>query len=352
MGIIKEVFGQNSKGETVYSFTVTNGNGTKMKVIELGAALQSLETADREGKLSDVVLGYDNVGQYETGNGENFGVVIGRIANRTKDARFTINGVEYNLAKNNGENNLHSGPDSYSRRRWEGEAADNERGQAVCFSLVSPDGDQGMPGELHVSITYILTEDDSVILEYEGVSDADTVVNLTNHSYFNLAGHSSGTVYEQKMWLAADEFTPSDAELIPTGEYRSVKGTPMDFTEPKAIGADINADYEPLVLAGGYDHNFVLKNNGEVELAGSLYDEKSGRYMEVFTQMPGMQIYTGNFLNGSSRGKEDCCYEKHGGVCFETQFFPDAVNNKAFKSSVVKAGVPFKYITVYKFSTK
>ena len=352
MGIIREVFGHDSHGATVYSYTVTNDHGTRIRLIEMGAALQSLEVADRDGNFADVVLGYDNVAQYETANGENFGVVVGRNANRIKDARFMIKGKEYKLAKNSGENNLHSGPDGYSSRRWESEIADNERGQAVRFSLVSPDGDQGMPGELHVSVTYILTDDDSVILEYEGVAGDDTIVNLTNHSYFNLAGHASGTVYDQKMWLAASEFTPSDASLIPTGEYRSVKGTPMDFTEPKAIGEDINADYEPLIIAGGYDHNFVLDNKGEVELAGSLYDEKSGRFMEVFTQMPGIQIYTGNFLSGKVRGKDNCCYGRRSGVCFESQFFPDSVNNMAFESPVAKAGVPFDFVTIYKFSVK
>lgn len=352
MGIIREIFGHDSKGENVYSYTITNGSGMTIRVIELGAALQSVETADRDGRYADVVLGYDNVKQYETGNSENFGVVVGRNANRIKDAKFMIKGKEYKLAKNDGENNLHSGPDGYSSRRWESEIVEDERGQAVRFSLVSPSGDQGMPGELDINVTYILTEDDSIILDYEGVAGDDTIVNPTNHSYFNLAGHNSGTVYDQKIWLDADEFTPSDSGLIPTGEYRSVKGTPMDFTTPKAIGQDIGADYEPLILAGGYDHNFVLKNKGEVELAGSLYDEKSGRYMEVYTQMPGLQIYTGNFLSGKSRGKDDCYYDKRDGVCFETQFFPDSVNNMAFESPVVQAGVPFDFVTIYKFSVK
>ena len=352
MGIIREVFGHDSKGENIYSYTITNESGMTIRVIELGAALQSVETADRNGKYADVVLGYDNVKQYETGNGENFGVVVGRNANRIKDAKFMIKGKEYRLAKNDGENNLHSGPDGYSRRRWDSEIVEDERGQAVRFSLVSPAGDQGMPGELDINVTYILTEDDSIILDYEGVAGDDTIVNPTNHSYFNLAGHNSGPVYDQKIWLDADEFTPSDSGLIPTGEYRSVKGTPMDFTTPKAIGQDINADYEPLILAGGYDHNFVLKNNGEVELAASLYDENSGRYMEVYTQMPGLQIYTGNFLSGKSRGKDDCYYDKRDGVCFETQFFPDSVNNMAFESPVVQAGVPFDFVTIYKFSVK
>lgn len=352
MGIIKEVFGHDSHGEKVYSYTVTNEHGTRMRVIEIGAALQSLEVADRDGNFADVVLGFDNVEQYEKENGANFGAVVGRNANRIKNGHFVINGKEYQLAINDGRNNLHSGPDGYSSRKWSSEIVEDERGLAVRFSLISPDGDQGMPGELHISAMYVLTEDDSVILEYEGVAGEDTIVNPTNHSYFNLAGHASGTVYNQEMWLAAKEFTPSDSGLIPTGEYRSVKGTPMDFTEPKPIGRDIEADYEPLVLAGGYDHNFVLDNKGEVELAASLYDRGSGRYMEVFTQMPGIQIYTGNFLSGKVRGKDNCCYGRRSGVCFESQFFPDSVNNMAFESPVAKAGVPFDFVTIYKFSVK
>lgn len=352
MSIVRELFGRNSRNEAIYSFTIVNGNGTTMRVIELGAALQSLKVADREGELNDIVLGYDNAEQYENGNGFYLGVVVGRSANRIKDGRFMIKGKSYQLEKNDGPNNLHSGPDGYSRRRWEGQIVDDERGQAVCFSIISPDGDQGMPGRLDLSVTYILTEDDSVILEYEGVAGEDTIVNPTNHSYFNLAGHSSGTVYGQKVWVDADEFTPSDEGLIPTGEYRSVSGTPLDFRVPKTIGQDINSDYEQLVRAGGYDHNYVLKNKGNVELVASLEDEKSGRYMEVYTDMPGMQLYTGNFLSGKVRGKDDCYYGKGGGVCFESQYFPDSVNNMAFESPVVSAGVPFEYVTIYKFSVR
>ena len=200
MGIIKEVFGHDSHGEKVYSYTVTNEHGTRMRVIEIGAALQSLEVADRDGNFADVVLGFDNVEQYEKENGANFGAVVGRNANRIKNGHFVINGKEYQLAINDGRNNLHSGPDGYSSRKWSSEIVEDERGLAVRFSLISPDGDQGMPGELHISAMYVLTEDDSVILEYEGVAGEDTIVNPTNHSYFNLAGHASGTVYNQGIY--------------------------------------------------------------------------------------------------------------------------------------------------------
>lgn len=352
MSIVRELFGYSSRNEAVYSYTVVNDNGTTMRLIEIGAALQSLKVADREGRFEDVVLGYDNLEQYEKGNGCYLGVVVGRNANRIKDGRFMINGKVYQLEKNDGANNLHSGSNCYSNRRWEGQIVEDERGQAVCFSLTSPDGDQGMPGRLDISVTYILTDDDSVILEYEGAAGEDTIVNPTNHSYFNLAGHASGTIYEQKVWIDADEFTPSDEGLIPTGEFRSVSGTPLDFRVPKTIGQDIDSDYDQLVRAGGYDHNFVLKNKGNVELVASLEDEKSGRYMEVYTDMPGMQLYSGNFLTGKVRGKDDCYYGKRTGVCFESQYFPDSVNNMAFESPVVSAGVSFEYVTIYKFSVK
>lgn len=352
MSIRKEIFGKNGRGECIASYIMTNENGLELTVIELGAALQSLKAPDRKGQLADVVLGYDNVGQYEKGNSDNLGVVIGRNANRIKDGRFVINGKEYQLAKNDGGNNLHSGPEGYSSRKWDSRIVEDERGAAVCFSLNSPDGDQGMPGELDVSVTYVLTEDNDVIIEYDGVAGEDTVVNMTNHSYFNLAGHSAGDVYSQLVWIDADEFTPSDGGLIPTGEYRSVKGTPLDFTVPKPVGQDIHSDYEQLVRANGYDHNFVLKNQGELALVASLEDQASGRFMEVYTELPGLQLYSGNFLNGKVRGKENCYYRKGAGICFESQFFPDSVNNMAFESPVVEAGVPFNFVTVYKFSVR
>ncbi len=349
MGITKEVFGK-SNGKLVHKYVLTNENGMQLTLIEMGAVIQSLCVPDKDGKLADVVLGFDNLSQYEKENGDNHGAVVGRNANRIKDAKFVIKGKEYTLVANDGKNNLHSGPDMYSTRIWDSESFEDEEGLGVTFSLVSHDGDQGMPGQLDVTVTYVLTPDNAVVIEYDGVAGDDTIVNMTNHTYFNLAGHNSGDVLNQKVWIDADEFTPGDAGLIPTGEYRAVKGTPMDFNEPKTIGQDIDADYEPLVTAKGYDHNYVLKTTGEdIELVAKLIDERSGRTMEVYTDLPGMQLYTGNFLDGTHVGKGGYAYKKRDGVCFETQFFPDAVNNMAFESPVVDAGVPFNFVTVYKF---
>lgn len=351
MSMKKENFGTDKHGNPVASYTITNKNGMSVTVIELGAALQAVRVPDRSGNMADVVLGYDDVAHYENNEGY-LGVVVGRSANRIKKGRFTINGKEYQLEINDGENNLHSGADGYQCRRWDSETVADERGEGVRFSLVSPDGDQGMPGRLEMSATYILTEDNSVVIVYSGVSDADTIVNPTNHSYFNLAGHDSGDICAQKAMINADAFTPSGADLIPTGEFRSVKGTAMDFTEAKPIGQDIDSGYEPLVAPGGYDHNFVLKNGGKMELAASLYDEASGRYMEMFTMMPGMQFYTGNGLNRQGCGKGGCSYGRRGGVCFESQFIPDSINNPAFESPLLRAGEPFEYTTIYRFTTK
>lgn len=350
MSIQKEIFGTDKNGKEVASYTVTNAAGTSMTVIEMGAALQSLCVADRGGKRADVVLGYDNLQQYESANYSYLGVVVGRSANRIKNGHFVIDGKEYQIEKNDGPNNLHSGRNGYHCRRWDSETISDERGEGVRFTLVSPDGDQGMPGELTLSASYLLTEDNRVILTYSGTADADTIVNPTNHSYFNLAGHDSGSICGQKVWIAAEEFTPSGPDLIPTGEFRKVAGTVMDFTTPKPIGQDIDAP--ELAGAGGYDHNYALKNNGRLELAASLTDEASGRHMDVYTMMPGMQFYTGNNLGAGVRGKDGAAYGRRGGVCFESQFIPDSVNNPAFTSPVVKADVPFEYVTVYQFSVK
>ena len=349
MSIVKKLVGTTTKNQNVYSYTITNSNNMSITLLELGASIQSLKVPDKNGVIKDVVLGFDNVLQYEKENSANFGVCVGRNANRIGNAHFVINGKEYDIAKNDGPNNLHSGPDGYSSRKWASEEFTDEEGQGVIFSLKSPNMDQGYPGNLEVTVTIVLTEDNSVILEYDGVSDEDTIFNMTNHSYFNLAGHDSGKVYDHVVWIDADEFTPGDAGLIPTGEFADVTGTPMDFRTPKTIGQYINQDYVPLKEAGGYDHNYVLKTNSEdIELVAYIKDPVSGRKMEVYTDLPGMQMYTGNFLNGE-KGKDGAHYSPRDGVCFETQFFPDAINKMQFESPVIEAGVPCNYVTVYNF---
>lgn len=352
MSIKKELFGQDSKGREVLAYTIINKNGMSIKVTDIGAALVSVYAPDRNGELADVVLGYDNVASYETGNDVWLGVTVGRSANRIKDAKFTIDGQTYELAKNDGPNNLHCGPDSYAFRKWDSLIIPDDRGEAVRFSILSPDGDQGMPGELKMDVTYVLSNDNEVIIEYTGFSNKKTIINPTNHSYFNLGGHNSGSIVDHKVYIKAARFTPATSESIPTGEYREVAGTPMDFTTAKTIGRDIEMDDEQLKFAGGYDHNFALDNEGRFELVATLEDEKSGRFMEVFTALPGMQLYTGNFLNGKNMGKGGYCYQRREGVCFESQFFPNSVNEPKFVSPVVAANEPFKYITTYRFSTK
>ena len=354
MGIIKEVFGHDSHGEKVYSYTVTNEHGTRMRVIEIGAALQSLEVADRDGNFADVVLGFDNVEQYEKENGANFGAVVGRNANRIKNGHFVINGKEYQLAINDGRNNLHSGPDGYSSRKWSSEIVEDERGLAVRFSLISPDGDQGMPGELHISAMYVLTEDDSVILEYEGVAGEDTIVNPTNHSYFNLSGDPAKPITDQELTINASNFTPVDSTFMTTGEILPVEGTPMDFRNAKVIGADIErTDYEQISNGKGFDHNWVLDTAGNAEVeAASVYCPSTGILLQVYTNEPGIQIYTGNFLDGTVKGKGGIAYVRNSGVALETQHYPDSPNKPQWPSAWLEPGQTYTSHCVYKFGVE
>lgn len=352
MSIKKQSFGKTKTGEEASLYVLTNRNGMSISFTDYGANIVKVLVPDSKGKLEDVVLGYDNVAKYEI-NGPGFGSFIGRHANRISGASFEINGKKFELEKNEKQNNLHGGNKSYNKYFYEVELFEEEDTDFIEFSRLSPDMEQGFPGNLDISVTYTLTDDNELVIEYLAVSDKDTVVNLTNHSYFNLAGHNSGTVLEQKVMINADKFTPTDDSLIPTGELRDVKDTPMDFRTLKAIGQDINADYEPLKQAGGYDHNYIL-NNGktEVEKVAELVDEKSGRAMEIFTDMPGMQFYTGNFLSGTEVGKGGAVYHKQDGVCFETQYFPDSCNRPEFPLSILKAGNEYDYVTVFKFSVR
>jgi aldose 1-epimerase len=350
MSIKKHSFGKTKDGKEATLYTLINKNGMSVSFTDYGANIVNILVPDKNGKLDDVVLGYDNVRGYEI-NSPGYGSFIGRHANRIGGAVFVLNDKKYELEKNDGENNLHSGFKSYNKFLYEVETFEEEDADSIEFSRLSPDMEQGFPGNLDISVTYTLTDDNELVIEYLAVSDKDTVVNLTNHSYFNLAGHNSGSVLNQKVILEADKFTPTDAALIPTGELRDVTGTPMDFRTLKALGQDIEADYEPLKLAGGYDHNYVLSTNGsDVEKIGEMIDDKSGRKMEVFTNMPGIQLYTGNFISGTEAGKGGCVYQKRDGVCFETQYFPDSCNKSEFPSSILKAGNEYDFVTVFKFS--
>lgn len=352
MAIDKEFFGQTGDGKTASIYTIKNSNGMMAKFTDFGAILVSLYVPDKDGNVEDVVLGFDNLEDYFV-NEPNFGATIGRHANRIGGARFTINGTEYELDKNDGNNNLHGGFNGYHKRLWEARSYEDENGQSIEFTYESADMDQGFPGNLKVSVTYTVTDDNEIKITYNAVPDKDTVINLTNHSYFNLAGQGSGTILDQLAWIDADEMTFADEESIPNGEIRKVAGTPMDFNTPKKVGRDIEEDYDQLNWGKGFDHNWVLKTkNGEMSLVASLYDEKSGRFMEVFTDLPGIQFYTGNFLDGTLTGKDGAKYIRRSGLCFETQYFPNAINVPSFAQPVTKAGETYHTVTVYKFSVK
>lgn len=345
----KEHFGVTPDGEQVDRYTLTNKNGVSASFLSLGGIWNSMITPDKRGAMADVVLGYDSV-EACLKNGGHLGEIVGRNANRIGGAKFTLNGKEYQLCANNGPNNLHSGPDFYRNRIWKTELSETGTETTITFSLESPDGDQGYPGNAKISVSYTLTYDDALKIQYHLICDADTIANMTNHSYFNLAGHNSGEVLSQMVWIDADRYTPMDEVSIPIGELAPVKGTPMDFTVMKMIGRDIDEDFEQLKFGSGYDHNWVLNHKpGELSLCARAYDESSGREMEVFTDLPGVQFYTGNYLESIIPGKAHTSYRARQGYCFETQFYPNAVNMPEVPSPILKAGQEYNSTTIYKF---
>lgn len=345
MAILKEVFGTTKKGEQASLYTLENKSGMKAVVSDFGAVLVKLFVKDKDGKLRDVVWGYDSVDGYEN-NGVYLGATIGRNANRIGKAKFIMGGQEYSLDVNDGNNNLHGGDDGYHARMWQAEL--DEAANAITFTLKSADMDQGFPGNATIQVTYTLKDDNTLALTYDAVSDKETVFNMTNHSYFNMDGAESDSILEQMVWIDSDEFTEADAESIPTGRILAVDGTPMDFRSYRVIGQDIDADYEPLKFGAGYDHNWVLKNNGQMATVAKMKSLKSGIEMEVSTDLPGMQLYVGNFLN-NELGKDGKKYARRSAACFETQYFPDAVNHENFASPIFKAGEKYHTVTEYKF---
>ncbi len=352
MAIRKESFGTMPNGQEVEKYVLTNKNGVQASFITLGAVWVSMMTPDRNGVMADVVLGYDTLEDYRK-NPPHFGAPIGRNANRIGGASVAIGGREYKLAANNGPNNLHSGPDLYHDRLWSCKAGESGEGDRLDFFLHSPDGDQGYPGNADIQVSYTLTDDNRLLLDYHMVCDQDTIANFTNHSYFNLAGHDSGDVMAQKVWLNASYYTPADEVSIPTGELAPVAGTPMDFTAMKAIGRDIGADFEALRFGNGYDHNWVLDHKeGKLSLAARAYDEASGRGLECYTDLPGIQFYTANFLKDELTGKGGAHYDFRHAFCFETQYYPDAVHKAHFPSPILKAGETYQTRTVYKFTVE
>lgn len=337
-------FGETKSGNMARLFTIRNSRGMEVTVSDLGAVLVSVLVPDKNGDPCDVVLGCDNPAGYEKAD-PFLGAVVGRNANRIKNASFTLNGKRYELCKNDGNNNLHSGMDFFIQRMWEVKRSED---MSITFALHSPEGDQGYPGSAEIEVTYTLTEENEVKIDYEAVPSEDTVLNMTNHSYFNLNGHASGNVLEQEVWIDADAYTRADAESIPTGELTDVTGTPMDFRKKKAIGRDIEQDYEALNFGKGYDHNYVLNNHGTYAKVAEMSAKESGITMEVYTDLPGMQLYTGNFLSDEC-GKGGAVYRMRQAACFETQYFPDAVNQESFKGPVCKGGCTYRTTTAYKF---
>jgi aldose 1-epimerase len=345
-------FGTTTDGHEVVVYTLTNRNGVEARITNYGATLVSLKVPDRHGKLADVVLGYDSYEGY-LGNSPYIGAIVGRYANRIARGRFTLNGVEYKLAVNNGENHLHGGKVGFDRVLWEAKASKSADGMALTLSYLSRDGEEGYPGNLSVRVTYTLTNSNALRIDYYATTDKDTLVNLTQHSYFNLAGQGNGDILGHQLTINADSFTPVDAGSIPTGELRSVKGTPFDFTTPTAIGARINQSDEQLGFGKGYDHNFVLNGKpGTLRQAARVFEPTTGRVMEVWTTEPGVQLYTGNFLDGSKVGKDKKVYQVHYGLCLETQHFPDSPNKPKFPSAVLRKGQTYTTTTVYRFSAQ
>jgi len=344
--ITSERFGVTPDGDEVQLFSLNNDQGMEVKITNYGGIIVAINVPDRNGKIDDVVLGHDTLDGY-LHLSRYFGALIGRHANRIARGKFVLNGVEYSLATNNGKNHLHGGLKGFDKVVWE--ACEIEDGLQLTY--LSQDGEEGYPGNLEAIVTYALTDANELRIEYRATTDCDTIINLTNHSYFNFAG--AGTILDHEVQINADTFTPVDESLIPTGEIRSVKDTPMDFTSPMAIGARINDDYEQINNIGGYDHNFVLREESEaLKKAATVYEPKTGRVMEVWTTQPGIQFYSGNFLNGSIVGKSARAYVKHSGCCFETQHFPDSPNHPNFPSTVLKPGEQYQQTTVFRFSVE
>lgn len=340
-------FGRTKKGEEAHLYLLENKNGVKAYLTDYGAALVRILVPDKNNELRDVVLGYDDTAGYEQGD-VFFGATVGRNANRVGGAHVEIAGKVYKLEKNDNDNNLHSGTHYYNKRLWDVvEQADDH----VAFVLHSPDGDQGYPGAFDMHVTYTLDDSNELTIHYVAVPDQDTVINMTNHSYFNLNGHASGTVLGHKVTVNADSFTPADAYSIPTGEIRSVEGTPMDFRSGRVLGDDIDTDYEPLRFGSGYDHNWVLKNEGRFDKVAEVASEESGIVMEVYTDLPGVQIYTANFVDGEP-GKDGASYIKRSAVCLETQYFPDAVHHENFPQPLCRKGEKYDTRTAYRFLTR
>ena len=349
MGIIEKFYGTTKNNEEVNMYTIKNNSNMEVDIISYGATIVSIRVPDKDGNIDDVALGYDTLEAYENGD-KYLGALIGRCGNRIKNASFKLNGKEYNLAKNNGNNHLHGGNTGFDKVVWNVEIVEENK---LKLSYLSRDGEENYPGNLKVNVCYSLNDNNELKIEYYATTDEDTLVNLTNHSYFNLGGESSGNILNEKILINADKFTVTDAESIPTGELRDVLNTPMDFRTLKVIGDNIDSDYEQIRFGQGYDHNWMLNSNGDINiLAAKVVDEISGRIMEVYTTSEGVQFYSGNFLDGTGSSKNGNGYNKRSGLCLETQFIPDSINHDNFSSCILKVNEEYRHTTIYKFKTK
>jgi aldose 1-epimerase len=350
--LTKKPFGMTPEGQAVDLYTLTNSSGMQVAITNYGGIVVSLKTPDRRGKLADVVLGFDTLAGYFD-KSPYFGAIIGRYGNRIGQGKFTLEGHPYTLAQNNNGHHLHGGIRGFDKVVWNVKAALNQKEPELVLQYLSKDGEEGYPGNLDVTVTYTLTDANELKIEYHATTDKSTVVNLTNHSYFNLSGAGNGDILDHQLILNSDRFTPVAEGLIPTGELRPVAGTPFDFTKPNAIGTRINGDDEQLKLGLGYDHNWVLNKNGkQMTLAARVVEPTTGRVMEVSTTEPGLQFYSGNLLDGSNIGKHGKVYKHRFGFCLETQHFPDSPNKPDFPSTELKPGKAYDTTTIYKFSAK
>ena len=348
-GVERRPWGKTKSGEAVELFTLTNAKGHSVAIATLGGIVVSVNVPDKAGANGDVVLGFDSLDGYLTKN-PFFGALVGRYGNRIGGAQFVLDGKTYTLAKNDGVNTLHGGLRGFDKYVWKARTAPATNGSSLVLTHISPDGDEGFPGTLTSTVTYTWTNDDELKIHYHAVTDKPTVVNLTNHSYFNLAGQGNGTILDHQLQLSADKFTPVAKGLITTGELKPVEGTPFDFRQPTAIGARIDSTDPQIVLGGGYDHNLVVNGQaGTLRAVAHVTEPTSGRTLDVLSTEPGVQFYTGNFLDGSVVGKGGKAYARRAAFCLETQHYPDSPNKPAFPSTVVRPGKPYDTTTVFRF---
>ena len=348
----KELFGKLKTGEEVFAYTLQNKAGMQAKIINFGATLVSLTAPDKNGKYEDVTLGYDNINDYAEGTSY-FGAIVGRYGNRIGKGKFTLDGKEYQLTINNGENHLHGGIKGFNKVIWNAEPETTDSTQSLKLTYLSPDGDQGYPGNLNITVVYTLHENNSLEIDYSATTDKPTILNPTHHSYFNLTGNVDNTILNHELKIDADYITPVDKGLITTGKLEKVEGTPFDFRTFHKIGERINDKDQQLEYGMGYDHNWVLNNyNGSVREVAELYEPVSGRLMQVFTDQPGLQFYSGNFLDGTIKGKGGKMYKHRTGLCLETQHYPDSPNKPDFPSARLNPGDTYKQTTIYHFTTK